>query len=162
VLAYHGARRGHTLAVECLHDPLVRAEAKGALAEAGRALQREYGFGAEEMARWNETVLRQTDNPTLGDTVARYAADPIRKLKRADRLVGPALLAHRHGLAPLFLARAIAAAFCFRNPADPGAVLLQQRVSEVGLEAAVPELCELAPGEEDLARAILEAHRRFQ
>ncbi len=76
VLAYLGACRGHVLSVVCLADPAVRVDAEGALDEISRALQAEYGFTADEMARWVATVLRQTDNPTLGDR--RRARRPIR------------------------------------------------------------------------------------
>jgi mannitol-1-phosphate 5-dehydrogenase len=162
VLAYHGARRGYSLAVDCLHDPEVRAEAEGALAEVSRALQLEYGFGAEEMTHWNENVLRQTDNPTLGDTVARHGADPRRKLRRTDRLVGPALLVHQHHVSPDYLSRAIAAAFLFDQPGDPGAAFVQERVAAVGLEAAVYELCELNDDEKDLVELIVEAYRQLE
>ena len=92
-LAYLGSLRGYDLTVDCLADPWVRAEAEAALDEISRALQAEHGFSADEMARWNAGVIAQTDNPTLGDRVARHGADPRRKLKRSDRLVGPALLA---------------------------------------------------------------------
>ena len=161
VLAYHGARRGHTLAVECLHDRQVRAEVEGALAEVSQALQLEYGFGTDEMVRWNENVLRQTDNPTLGDTVARHGADPRRKLKRSDRLVGPLLLTHKHGLPAAHLIRAIAAALTYKNPADAGAVYVQQRLREGELAAVVRELCELTSAEEPLTEAIVEAYHHL-
>jgi mannitol-1-phosphate 5-dehydrogenase len=161
VLAYLGARRGHMLSVACLADPVVRADAEGALDEISQALQAEYGFTAEEMARWVATVLRQTDNPTLGDRVARQAADPRRKLRRTDRLVGPALLARRHGFPPAHLARAIAAALLYRDAADPGAVFVQGRVAEAGIENAIVELCELQPGEKDLTALILSAYADF-
>lgn len=155
VLAYQGARRGHTRPVDCLADPLVRAEAEGALAEISEALQLEYGFSPEEMARWNEGVIRQTDNPTLGDTVARHGADPRRKLRRADRLVGPLLLAHGQHLAAPHLVRAIAAALLYRNPDDPGSLFVQSRLAEVGPAQAVRELCEFGPDEEALVGAIV-------
>ena len=96
-LAYLGSLRGHDLTVDCLTDPWVRGEVEGTLDEVSRALQAEYGFSADEMAAWNAGVIAQTDNPTLGDRVARHGADPRRKLKRSDRLVGPALLARAHG-----------------------------------------------------------------
>jgi mannitol-1-phosphate 5-dehydrogenase len=121
-------------------------------------LQLEDGFTAEEMARWNENVLRQTDNPTLGDTVARHGADPRRKLKRADRLVGPLLLVRKHGLPAPHLTRAIAAALCFRNLADAGAVYVQQRLGEANLAAVVRELCEFTGNEADLVEAIAQAY----
>jgi mannitol-1-phosphate 5-dehydrogenase len=160
-LAYLGALRGHVLTVDCLADPAVRAEAVGALDEVARALHAEYGFAPEEMARWNSGVLRQTDNPTLGDTVARHGADPGRKLKRADRLVGPALLARKHDIAPLHLVRAIAAAFLYRAAGDPGAAFVQERVVAVGLPAAVREVCELTTDEDDLADMIVSAYREL-
>jgi mannitol-1-phosphate 5-dehydrogenase len=153
-LAYLGARRDHTLTVDCLADPVVREEVEGALDEAGRALQAEYGFAADAMARWNAGVLQQTDNPTLGDTVARHGADPRRKLKRADRLVGPALLARKHGITPRHLIRAIAAGFLYNDPGDTGAVFVQDRIAELGVSAAVREVCELADDEADLAEMI--------
>lgn len=162
VLAYQGARRGHTRPVDCLADPVVRAEAEGALAEVSQALQLEYGFGAEEMARWNEGVLRQTDNPTLGDTVARHGADPRRKLKRSDRLVGPLLLARKHGVRAPALVRAIAAALLFQQPGDPGADWVQSRLAAGDMAAAVRELCELVEAEEDLVAAIVAAYERLR
>jgi mannitol-1-phosphate 5-dehydrogenase len=94
-LAYLGALRGHELIADCMADPSVRAAAACALGEVGRALEGDAsrGFAPDEMARWVLDVVRHTDNPVLGDTVRRYGADPRRKLRREDRLVGPALLA---------------------------------------------------------------------
>ena len=152
-----GRLRGHELTVDCLADPWVRGEAEAALDEVSRALQAEYGFSPEEMARWNAGVIAQTDNPTLNDRVARHGADPRRKLKRSDRLVGPALLARAHGIPPVHLARAIAAAFRFSSPDDPGAVYVRERVAAVGLPAAVTEVCELRADEDDLREMICEA-----
>jgi mannitol-1-phosphate 5-dehydrogenase len=160
-LAYLGARRGHDLIVDCLADPEVRTDVEGILGEASLALQAEYGFSADDMARWTDRVLAQTDNPTLGDRVSRYGADPRRKLKRTDRLVGPALLASRHGVDTPHLVRAIAAGFLFRNPDDPGAAYVQERVSEVGVHVAVRQVCELTDAEGDLVAAIVEAYQRL-
>ena len=162
VLAYHGARRGHTRPVDCLADPVVRVEAESALAEVSQALQLEYGFGAEDMARWNEGVLRQTDNPTLGDTVARFGADPRRKLKRSDRLVGPLLLARKHGVPAPSLVQGIAAALLFQPPGDPGAAYVQSRLTAGDVAAAVRELCELQKDEEDLVAAIVASYHRLR
>lgn len=158
-LAYLGALRGYTLTVECLADPEVRVVVESALDEVGRALQAEYGFTPAEMARWNAGVLQQTDNPTLGDTVARHGADPRRKLRREDRLVGPALLARKHGIPPRWLARAIAAGFLYNASADPGAGYVQEQVTRLGLFAAVREVCGLTDAEADLAEMITSAYQ---
>jgi mannitol-1-phosphate 5-dehydrogenase len=160
-LAYLGAGRGCKLAVECIADPEIRAEAEGALVEASRALQAEYGFAAGEMDDWMEDVVAQTNNPILGDTVKRLAADPRRKLGREDRLVGPALLAHKHRLQPRHLIRAIAAGLGYADPDDPGAVYVQQRLAFLGLREGVREVCGLTATETDLTEAIVRDYQRL-
>jgi mannitol-1-phosphate 5-dehydrogenase len=87
-----------------------------------------------------------------GDTVAHHGADPRRKLKCADRLVGPALLARKHGIGPLHLPRAITAGFLYEAPGDPGAVFVPVRVAVLGLPAAVREVCELSDDKAVLRR----------
>jgi mannitol-1-phosphate 5-dehydrogenase len=160
-LAYHGARHGYEWIVDCMADPVVRAEAEGALREASAALQAEYSFDDDGMARWIEGVMTQTDNPALRDTVRRYGADPRRKLKREDRLVGSALLARKHDIEPQHLARAIAAGLRFDNPDDPGAVHVQQGIATLGLPAAVREVCGLTEAEQDLIKAVMRAYHRL-
>ena len=160
-LAYWGARRGYHLVVECLADPALRSEAEGALDEVSQALQAEYGFRAAEMARWIEDALAQTNNPALGDTLKRLGADPRRKLKREDRLIGPALLARKHGIQPRCLVRAIAAGLTYDDPGDAGATHVQQQISALGLPAAVREVCGLTEAEADLIEAIVGAYHHL-
>jgi mannitol-1-phosphate 5-dehydrogenase len=160
-LAYHGARRGYEQIVDCMDDPAVSAEAEGALREARVMLQAEYGFASDDMDRWIEGVLAQTNNPTLRDTVGRYGADPRRKLRRADRLVGPALLARKHGIATPHLIRALAAALLYRNPEDAGATYVQEQLASLGLLDAIRALCELTADEDDLVIAIARDYGRL-
>ena len=153
-LAYHGALRGYALSMECLADAWVSGEVAAALAEVRLALQAEYDLSPEDMARWFDSVPDRVNNSGLADKVARLAADPRRKLKRDDRLVGPALMARHHGIRPAHLARAIAAALWFENPGDPGAVYVRERIAQAGLPAATREICELTPGEDDFLAMI--------
>jgi mannitol-1-phosphate 5-dehydrogenase len=157
-LAYLGARRGYDLAVECTTDPEVRSEATGALDEASQALRAEYGFSAGEMTRWVRDVVTQTTNPVLGDTVKRLGADPRRKLRREDRLVGPALLARKHAVEPRHLVRAIVAGLRYNAPDDAGAAYVQQRIATSGLATAVREVCGLTEAELDLIEAVTRAY----
>jgi mannitol-1-phosphate 5-dehydrogenase len=159
VLAYQGARWGHELIVSCLADPRVRAEAEGALTESSRALRAEYGFSAEEMEKWQQRVLADTDNPVLADTVQRYAADSRRKLGREDRLVGPALLSLKHGIKPLHIINAIAAALHYVDPDDTGSQYVQNTVSALGVQGAIQELCGLTEADAGLMEAIARAYR---
>jgi mannitol-1-phosphate 5-dehydrogenase len=159
-LAYLGAGRGYDLAVECMADPQVRSEAAGVLDEASQALQAEYDFSAGEMVRWVRDVMTQSTNPVLGDTVKRLAADPGRKLNREDRLIGPTLLARKHGVGTKHLVRAIAAGLRYNDPDDPGAVYVQQRIAALGLSAAVREVCGLSNAELDLLEAVVRNYHR--
>lgn len=158
MLAYLGARRGYVLTVECMRDPEIRGAAEGALDEASRALQAEWGFPEADMDRWIGLGITFTDNPLLGDRVARHGADPRRKLRRDDRLVGPALLARKHTIAPVFLAQGIAAALHFDQAGDDSATYVRARISEVGVAAAVRELCGLTGAEDDLVQMIVTAY----
>ena len=157
-LAYLGALYGYELIAECMADPSVRDEATAALDEASRALQAEYGFPTEDMARWIEDVICHTDNPALGDTVRRYGADPRRKLRREDRLVGPTLLARAHGIRPVHLIEVIAAALRFDPPGDPSASYVREQVKTLGVRAAVRELCGLTEDEHSLVMDIVRGY----
>lgn len=155
-LAYLGALRGHEFVVEALADPWVRHTAEAALDESSAALQAEYGFARDEMAEWTKGLVTQTDNPSLGDTVARFGADPRRKLRRDDRLIGPLLLCHKHGLETPGLLRAVAAGLIHWDTQET-----EQGPCPDSLIDTVKDLCGLSESESDLIEAIAEAHRRL-
>jgi mannitol-1-phosphate 5-dehydrogenase len=161
-LAYLGALEGYESVAQCLADPQVRSAAVGALEEAARAVQAEYGFAPDEMARWTADLVRRTDIPALGDTVRRFGADPARKLGRGDRLIGPALLALKHGIETPYLARAVAAALSFDVPEDVSAAQVRRRVAALGVESAVRELCALSDVEAGLIQEIVRAFEHKQ
>ncbi len=160
VLSYYGHLLGYELLVECLADPWVRDEALGALDEVSAALQGEYGFTAEQMDSWIQNVLEQTNNSTVGDTVVRSAADPLRKLRREDRLIGPALLCLKNGIHPEHLIRAIGIAFHYDQEEDSASKKLADLIRQKGLEAAIYEVCGLLKGgdEEKFVEEIRKAY----
>ncbi|MBL7200942.1 MAG: C-GCAxxG-C-C family protein [Anaerolineae bacterium] len=160
-LAYLGALRGHVRVVDALADAWVRVGAEGALRESAAALQAEYEFAPEEMARWIEGVIAQTDNPALGDTVARYGADPRRKLRHDDRLAGPLRLARGHGIESPHLTRAIAAALLYRDPNDAGAAYVEGQVDALGPGKAVRALCGWPDPEPEWVEGIVRAYGRL-
>lgn len=143
VYAYAGFMRGHETVLEAAADPLIEGEAKGALEEASRALQAEYGFTKEEMEQWSREVFANLQNPLIEDTLARVGRDPRRKLRRGERLVGPALLCKKHGVFPHYLTKAIARAFFFNPPGDEGAEVVRGLLRKEGVFGALTELGEL-------------------
>lgn len=146
VLAYHGQIAGHRLLVECLADERICNEALGALAEVSQMLQVKYGFSEEDMDAWIESVINHTSNPTIGDTVIRSAADPLRKLQREDRLIGPAMLCIEAGIDPNHLIHAAAAAFFYREEDDQASQELQVSIEKEGIAKVVEDVCGLPEG----------------
>lgn len=140
VYAYAGRMRGHDTVTEAAADPLVAEEVDAALEEAARALDQEYGFGAEEMAEWNRQVVENLTNPLLEDSLERLGKDPIRKLGNSDRLVGPARLCKRHGILPYYLSKAIARAFFYDNPDDDSARRLEAMAKELGVREVLTKI----------------------
>ena len=76
-------------------------------------------------------------------------------------MIGPLLLTRKHNVSAPHLIRAIAAAFYFQNPGDIGAVYVQQRIAELGIESAVRELCELIETEDDLVQAVVDVYQQL-
>jgi hypothetical protein len=144
--------------VECLDDESIREEAKGALEEVSRALQEEYGFTRVVLDKWIDGVLTQTNNPTIGDSVIRSAADPIRKLQQDDRLIGPLLLCKRNGLAAPHLIRAIAAAFHFNVESDKTSLELQEFIHKNGIRKSISHFSGLKQEDSAIIEQIVEAY----
>jgi len=160
VLSYHGHMMGYSLLVESLADSRIRHEAEGALQEVSEALQKEYGFTQDEMKDWIRGVIEQTDNPTVGDTIQRSAADPMRKLRREDRLIGPTLLCIKNDTKPNFLIRAISAAFHYHHVDDDASVKLQEMIKQKGLSQTIVETCGFLATEKELVQQIEKEYKR--
>jgi mannitol-1-phosphate 5-dehydrogenase len=162
VLSYHGYLAGHPQLVDCLADPVIRTEAQGALDEVSKTLQLELGFSESDMAAWVQGVIEQTDNRTVGDTVVRSAADPLRKLHRDDRLIGPALLCLKNGIPPVHLIKAIGAAFHYRNTDDANSLKLSDMISQNGLNHTIRDVCGLGDNSMEVGLAKEIEHAYYQ
>ena len=125
-LAYLGAPRGQTLIWQCTADSEVAPIVAQAMNDVCRALVLEYGFGPSTLGIYAEDLLSRFANRALGDTVSRVAADPLRKLRPEDRLIGAASLCLKHGITPMALAQVIHAALSYDNAGDPAAGRLQE------------------------------------
>ena len=125
-LAYLGAPRGHALIWQCAADSEVAQVVAQAMNDVCRALVLEYGFGPSTLGIYAEDLLSRFANRALGDTVSRVAADPLRKLRPEDRLIGAASLCLKHGIPTAALAQVIQAALSYDNAEDPAAGRLQE------------------------------------
>jgi mannitol-1-phosphate 5-dehydrogenase len=141
VIAYTGHLKGYLLLGEAANDPEIVALARTAYQESSAALCDRYGFDREEQRQFAEAAIAKYQKREIVDPIERNARDPLRKLSRNDRLVGPACLAVEYGTRPVALSRGIAAAFLYDCRQDPSSVSLQNMVREKGLRTAVSEVC---------------------
>jgi mannitol-1-phosphate 5-dehydrogenase len=144
-IAYAGYLKGYALLADAANDPQILALARGVCAEAGAALVRRHGFHPDEQRAFAEGCLAKYQNRAIVDPIERNARDPLRKLGRYDRLVGPACLCLEYEIAPEHLATAIAAALQYDTAADPSAQRLQQRLQCEGLPTVLRDVCGIDP-----------------
>jgi mannitol-1-phosphate 5-dehydrogenase len=144
-IAYTGFLKGYALLADAANDPQILALARGVCAEAGAALVRRHGFDPDEQRAFAEGCLARYQNRSIVDPVERNARDPLRKLGRYDRLIGPACLCLEYGIAPEHLATAIAAALQYNPHSDPSAQRLQQRLQCEGVPVVLRDVCGIDP-----------------
>ncbi|NLJ37512.1 MAG: hypothetical protein GX432_01975, partial [Candidatus Atribacteria bacterium] len=160
VYAYLGKQKGYQYIIESIQDEKIQQMAVEALNESSHALQKEFGYSDEEMKEWNRRVLKNMANPILKDKIDRVGADPIRKLKKEDRLIGPALMCIRNGIMPYFLAKAVAAAFLFDSEEDQPSQSIQEYLKNHSIKEAIREFCQLNR-EIELIQLITEHYHKF-
>ena len=153
-LAYLGWRRGHQYIWQCAGDKEVTEVCAAALAESSLALCAEYGFAPADLQAFCADLMRRFANKALSDTVSRVAADPLRKLRPTDRLVGAASLCLKHGVTPIALSQVIAVALAYDNPAEPAALELQNKRMKHGDAAVLEEVSGISP-DSPLSRLVL-------
>jgi mannitol-1-phosphate 5-dehydrogenase len=145
VIGYLGALRGYKYLYEAANDPQILEVAHGVYEESGAAVCAKHGYTREEQAAFAARSLAKYQDTKIVDPVERNVRDPLRKLGRYDRLIGPACLALEYGIKPWDLALAIAAALRYDNPEDPAAVKLQAMLAQQGLDAVLTTVCEIDP-----------------
>ena len=161
VYAFLGKLKKFTTIVESIENEDIQSIAQGALEEVSKALQKEFSFTEDEMNEWNLEVLENMANPILRDTIDRVGGNPIRKLRRDDRLIGSALLCRKNGIMPYYLSIAIAGGFMFTNPEDSASVELQDFLNVYDIKKAINRFCSLHY-EVDMIQQIAEKYARLK
>lgn len=143
--AYHGYLAGVGTIHEVMAHPRLRAKVEAVLEETGALLTARHHFPDAVHRAYVQKTLARFANERLRDRVTRVARNPIRKLSRDDRLVGPALKAQALGIPTPHLIAVIAAALLFDDPDDRDAAELQARIARDGIEAAITEVAGVPP-----------------
>ncbi|EIM85381.1 uncharacterized protein STEHIDRAFT_98926 [Stereum hirsutum FP-91666 SS1] len=154
ITSYLGFILGYTTIDAAIRDERVYETVKGALEESGKTLVRRYGFEPGHHSRYILRIIHRFENPKLGDEVTRVGRQPLRKLGKGDRLMGPVKYALEYGLGWDNLAKGIAAAFMFEAEGDEESVELQRKVKEKGIEGAVEEVLGFERGSEENGKVV--------
>ncbi|MFB8386138.1 mannitol-1-phosphate 5-dehydrogenase [Microbacterium sp. NPDC055910] len=143
--AYFGAQAGVEKISDALADPGIAAKVEAALEETSALLVDKHGLDPAVQAQYRATILGRFRNPALPDTVWRVGRQPLRKLSRHERFVGPAAEAAERGLAVDALVAAMGAALEFDDAEDAQSVDLQRRLREQDAATVTASVTGLEP-----------------
>jgi len=149
VCAYLGNLKGYEYIWQAIADPEIYETAKAAMNASAQALIAKFGEEIRENVESNVVdLLFRFQNKALKDTVARVGADPVRKLRRNDRIVGAALFAMEQGVDPMPIIKGIVAGLKFDMSGDPTAPEVQAALKEQGIEYVIEKYMGLSKDEE--------------
>jgi mannitol-1-phosphate 5-dehydrogenase len=124
--AYFGFLEGAGTLSDAMRSPEVFARVAAVLDETKTLLIAKYDFDPEVQETYVQKNLTRFANPFLPDTPARVGRQPVRKLGRHERFIGPAAELAERGLVPEALLGAIGAALRFDLPEDAQSVELRE------------------------------------
>lgn len=134
--AYYGALAGAEKISDALADPTIAERVSAVLEETSALLAAKHELDPAHLSEYRATILGRFRNPALPDTVGRVGRQPLRKLSRHERFVGPAAEAAERGLPVDALVDAMGAALAFDDPADEQVAQLQQLLRDQDAAAA--------------------------
>ncbi len=131
-LGYLGFLRGHTFIHQAAQDREIIAVTEKAIEESGWAIEKEYGFSAQNIKEYREALTEKCKSPELPDEIVRVVREPIRKLGPEERFLGPLGLMMKHGRQPEFLLYGVCGALLSRIPGDSQSERIAALMSQKG------------------------------
>lgn len=145
-VSYLGALLGLRLISEAALDSRVAPVLEQVYRETSAALCARHAIRLEEQQAFADSSRKKLQDTVIVDLIERNARDPLRKLGREDRLVGPALMAMHYNIRPEGLCTAIAAALHYKQAGDASAEELAGLMESQGLEGTLQSVSGLQPG----------------
>jgi mannitol-1-phosphate 5-dehydrogenase len=145
-VALIGQQFGHETVIEAMADSEVMPKVLAVIEETSAALIRKHGFDPVAHAAYVEKTLSRLSNPAIDDEIVRVGRDPLRKLSRYERLIGPAAYHAEHLGEPFALLEVIDAALSFQAPGDAEAARLQLFLATLSSSQFVFEVCGISVG----------------
>ncbi len=144
-VAYHGWVEGATTLADALAIPEVFTEVKAVLEETKALLVAKHEFDPAVQEAYLEKNLVRFANPYLTDTPERVGRQPLRKISRHERFIGPAAELAERGLPTDALLRAVRSALRFDAPSDPQSAELAELLASSTPEEFAERTCGIEP-----------------
>ncbi|KAF5385538.1 hypothetical protein D9757_006721 [Collybiopsis confluens] len=166
ITAYLGFLHKKDTIIESITDNNIRLIVSEALQESGTALIETYRpfFTSEQHSEFIQKILNRFSNRHIHDQVSRVGREPLRKLRRGERLLGPVEMCKEKNLKRDSLLSGFAAALLFHpthvsddeheQNEDQEATELQERISRDGVQRVVGELTGWSGDDEDLRKVV--------
>ncbi|TFD37120.1 mannitol-1-phosphate 5-dehydrogenase [Cryobacterium sp. TMT1-19] len=142
-VAYLGGVAGASKISDALLVPAVLDGVRAVLEETSTLLVAKHGLDVDAQRAYREKILVRFANPSLPDTVERVGRQPLRKLSRHERFIGPAAEIAEHGTRPVALLAAVEAALRFDVADDEQSALLQRMLRAETAESFTASVCGL-------------------
>lgn len=160
-IAYLGQIVGYRTVVEAIADSQVLEATRAALEETTAVLIAKHNISEAQHRQYLEKTLKRISNPAIDDELVRVGRDPIRKLSRYERLVGPAAYHAEHIGQPKALLRVIDAALSFESESDDAVARLQLLLRSLSPAEFALEVCGIS-GEQVLYGPLIELIAKHQ
>ncbi|KAI0549154.1 mannitol-1-phosphate 5-dehydrogenase [Xylaria curta] len=142
--AYYGYNRGKPTIHDAMADPSIKASVAAAISETAAFIVKKHGVSKDEQEAYKNKILDRISNPNLDDSVKRVGREPLRKLGRHERLIGPAASLAEEGMATDALLAAAEMAFRFQNvDGDKESGDLAKIMAEKSADDVVSQVCGL-------------------
>ncbi|WGD36724.1 mannitol-1-phosphate 5-dehydrogenase [Lysinibacter sp. HNR] len=144
--AYYGFVAGYSGLAEALLDPEIRARVYSVLQETKALIVAKHDFDPAVQEEYLQKILTRFANPHLVDTVGRVGRQPLRKVSRHERFIGPAAELAERGIATESLVDAVGALLRFDVADDPESVELRALLDSVRDGRGADEVTEQITG----------------
>lgn len=151
--AYYGYLKGYDDIVAAQADPDIAALIKAVHDATVHAVLFEYPVTREEIRELEYLPKAKNEMP---DAIYRVAYDPIRKVGPQDRFMGVIRLCQKYNINYDGIAKALACAFAYSEPADESAVTIQKDIANDGVRATVAKYIDRATDDEVVDKIIAE------
>jgi mannitol-1-phosphate 5-dehydrogenase len=161
LIAYLGHLKGYSILSDASNDPEIVEILDEGYREINRALIVVLGVSEESQLEFARVAKEKYQDRKIVDNITRIARDPLRKLSRTDRLIGPAKMCLEAGFEPKALALAIAAALYYEETEDQAAVELKKLRQQFGTIGVLTRISGLDKND-PLVKLILAAEEQLK